>query len=80
MIDCDRACTVAFQAAGKQLNYFGGLIADAETAKYNLARAQLHAAALDGMLLRSDSHASLRNSILARIPPLGATPVTAQGE
>lgn len=80
MTGCNRACTVTFQAAGKYLYYFGDLAADSETAEHILACAQLHAAAPDGTLLRNDRPARLRNGILARIPPLSATPVAAQGE
>ena len=80
MTGCNRACTVTFQAAGKYLYYFGDLSADAETAEHILACAQLHAATADGTLLRNDRPLRLRNGILARIPPLVATPMAAQGE
>jgi predicted metal-binding protein len=70
MTGCNRACTVTFQAQGKQLYYFGDLVADTETAEHILICAQLHASTLDGTLLRNDRPARLRNGILARIPPL----------
>lgn len=66
---CSRACSVAFQAPGKYTYLFGDLVPDAETAEHVLACAALHAAAVDGNLLRNERPARLRSGILARLPP-----------
>ncbi|WP_372657508.1 DUF1636 family protein [Hydrogenophaga sp.] len=68
MSGCNRACTVAFQAAGKQTYYFGDLVADAETAAHVVACARLHHSSPDGTLDRNDRPERLRNGILARLP------------
>jgi predicted metal-binding protein len=68
MSGCNRACTVAFQAVGKQTYYFGDLVADAETAAHVLACAQLHHSSADGTLDRNHRPTRLRNGILARLP------------
>ncbi|AOW13061.1 metal-binding protein [Hydrogenophaga crassostreae] len=68
---CNRACTLAFQAAGKQTYYFGDLSCDAETAAHVLACARLHQCSADGTLERKDRPERLRNGILGRLPALG---------
>ena len=70
MSGCSRACTIAYQAAGKPTYYFGDLLADAETAEQVLACGQLHAYNADGALLRSQRPERLRGGILAKLPPL----------
>lgn len=70
MSGCERACTVAFQAAGKPTYYFGDLVADIETAAQVLACGQLHADNADGALLRSQRPDRLRGGILGKLPPL----------
>jgi predicted metal-binding protein len=76
MTGCSKACTVAFQAAGKPTYFFGDLLADAETAAQVLACARLHAHNADGALPRSQRPERLRGGILAKLPPLLATAVT----
>ena len=66
---CGRACSVAFQAPGKHTYLFGDLQPDAETAEHVLLCADMHAAAVDGNLLRNERPARLRSGILARLPP-----------
>ncbi|MDO9436589.1 DUF1636 domain-containing protein [Hydrogenophaga sp.] len=66
---CGRACSVAFQAPGKHTYLFGDLVPDAETAEHVLLCADMHAAAVDGNLLRNERPARLRSGILARLPP-----------
>jgi predicted metal-binding protein len=76
MSGCSRACTVAFQAAGKPTYYFGDLVADAETAEHVLACGLLHARNADGALLRSLRPERLRGGILAKLPPMLTLPPT----
>jgi len=71
---CSRACTVAYQAAGKHSYCFGDLLPDADTAAQVLACAALHAASVDGNLPRSERPERLRSGILLRLPPLQAAP------
>lgn len=71
---CSRACTVAYQAAGKHSYCFGDLQPDADTAAQVLACAALHAASADGNLPRSERPERLRGGILLRLPPLLAAP------
>ena len=66
---CSRACSVAFQAPGKYTYLFGDLQPDPATAEAVLACAALHAASVDGQLLRNERPEQLRNGILARLPP-----------
>lgn len=68
MSGCNRACTVAFQAVGKQTYYFGDLVADAETAAQVVACAQLHQLSADGALTRNRRPERLRQGILACLP------------
>ncbi|MGS0753394.1 DUF1636 domain-containing protein [Roseateles sp. GG27B] len=70
---CNRACTIALQAAGKHTYCFGDLLPDAETAEHLLACARLHQHSADGTLLRKDRPARLRSGILVRLPPFAAT-------
>lgn len=72
MSGCNRACTVAFQAVGKQTYCFGDLVADAETAAHVVACAHLHRNSVDGTLDRQHRPERLRNGILARLPAIGA--------
>ena len=65
---CSRACSVAFQAPGKHTYLFGDLVPDDETAQHVLVCAGMHAAAIDGNLLRNERPARLRSGILARLP------------
>lgn len=76
---CSRACTVAFQAAGKHSYCFGDLHPDADTAAQVLACAALHAASEDGNLPRGERPERLRAGILLRLPPLLAAPAQAKG-
>ena len=69
---CNRASTVALQAAGKHTYCFGDLVPDDETAAQLLALAELHQRSADGTLARNDRPARLRSGILVRLPPLGA--------
>lgn len=71
---CSRACTVAYQAAGKHSYCFGDLQPGADTAAQVLACAALHASSADGNLPRSDRPEQLRSGILLRLPPLLAAP------
>jgi predicted metal-binding protein len=71
MSGCARACTVAFQAAGKYSYYFGDLAPDGETAAQVVACAGLHRGSADGNLPRSGRPERLRGGILMRLPPLG---------
>lgn len=71
---CSRACTVAFQAAGKHSYCFGDLQPDATTAAQVLACALQHAGSSDGNLPRNERPERLRGGILLRLPPLGAPP------
>ena len=73
---CNRACTIALQAAGKHTYCFGDLLPDAETAEHLLACARLHQRSADGTLLRKDRPARLRSGILVRLPPFAATATT----
>lgn len=73
---CNRACTIALQAAGKHTYCFGDLLPDAETAEHLLACARLHQHSADGTLLRKDRPARLRSGILVRLPPFAATAAT----
>lgn len=76
---CSRACTVAYQAAGKHSYCFGDLLPDADTAAQVLACAALHAASVDGNLPRSERPERLRSGILLRLPPLQAAPAQTIG-
>lgn len=76
---CNRACTVAYQAAGKHSYCFGDLQPDADTAAQVLACARLHAASADGNLPRSERPERLRGGILLRLPPLQAPPAQTDG-
>lgn len=76
---CSRACTVAYQAAGKHSYCFGDLQPDADTAVQVLACASLHAASADGNLPRSERPERLRGGILMRLPPLLAAPAQTAG-
>lgn len=67
---CGRACTVAFQAAGKHAYLFGDMQADAATAADVVACAALHQQSTDGLLPRSSRPERLRKGILAKLPPL----------
>lgn len=67
---CSRACTVAFQAAGKHTYCFGDLRPDAATAAEVVVCALLHARSGDGNMPRSDRPERLRGGILMRLPPL----------
>jgi predicted metal-binding protein len=67
---CSRACTVAFQAAGKHTYCFGDLQPDAATAAEVVDCALLHARSGDGNMPRSDRPERLRGGILMRLPPL----------
>ena len=66
---CSRACTVAFQAPGKNTYLFGDLLPCEETAQHVLLCAALHASANDGALVRNDRPERLRSGILAKLPP-----------
>jgi predicted metal-binding protein len=76
---CSRACTVAYQAAGKHSYCFGELQPDAETAAQVLSCAALHAASADGNLPRTERPERLRGGILLRLPPLLAAPALCAG-
>jgi predicted metal-binding protein len=67
---CSRACTVAFQAAGKHSYCFGDLDPGASTAAQVLACALQHAHSSDGNLPRHERPERLRGGILLRLPPL----------
>lgn len=67
---CNRACTVALQAAGKHTYCFGDLVPDEETATQLLALGELHQRSADGTLARNDRPPRLRSGILVRLPPL----------
>ncbi len=67
---CSRACTVAFQAAGKHTYCFGDLQPDAATAAEVMVCASLHANSSDGNMPRSERPERLRGGILMRLPPL----------
>ena len=71
---CSRACTVAFQAAGKHSYCFGDLRPDAATAAQVLACALQHARSTDGNLPRNERPERLRGGILLRLPALDASP------
>lgn len=73
---CSRACTVAFQAAGKHSYCFGDLQPDANTAAQVLACALQHARSSDGNLPRNERPERLRGGILLRLPPLLEPPAT----
>ena len=73
---CSRACSVAFQAAGKLTYLFGDLEPDDETARHVLICAAMHAAAPDGNLVRNERPERLRSGILARLPPTLVSPRT----
>ena len=66
---CSRACSVAFQAPGKNTYLFGDLVPCEETAQHVLLCAALHASASDGALLRNARPERLRSGILAKLPP-----------
>lgn len=68
MNGCSRSCTVALQAPGKSVYFFGDLPADAETAQQVLACAQMHQHSPDGTLLRAERPERLREGIMARLP------------
>lgn len=70
---CNRACTLAFQAAGKQTYYFGDVVCDAEAAAHVVACGRLHQASADGTLERKDRPARLRSGILGRLPAMTTT-------
>ena len=70
MSSCSRACTVAFQAPGKQTYVFGDLQADTVTAEHVLACAVMHQRSADGLLPRKERPERLRQGILAKLPPL----------
>jgi predicted metal-binding protein len=74
MSGCSRACTVTLQAQGKFTYYFGDLAPDAETASQVIACAQLHKQSADGNLVRNTRPERLRSGILARLPPILASP------
>lgn len=71
---CSHACTVAFQAPGKNTYLFGDLMPDEETAQHVLLCAALHASTSDGALLRNDRPERLRKGILAKLPPFSGRP------
>ncbi|WP_235507410.1 DUF1636 domain-containing protein [Acidovorax sp. Leaf78] len=66
---CSRACSVAFQAAGKHTFVFGDLKPDEETARHVLDCGAMHATAVDGMLNRNERPERLRSGIVVRLPP-----------
>ena len=66
---CSRACTVAFQAAGKHSYQFGDLRPGADTARQLMDCAVLHHQSPDGMLARDSRPSLLRNGMLCRLPP-----------
>ena len=70
MSGCNRACTLAFQAPGKQTYYFGDAVCDAEMAAHVVACGRLHQASPDGTLDRKDRPERLRSGILARLPAM----------
>lgn len=70
---CSRACTVAFQAAGKHSYCFGDLQPDIAIAAQVLACALQHAHSSDGNLPRNERPERLRGGILLRLPPLVAS-------
>ena len=70
---CNRACTLAFQAAGKQTYYFGDVVCDAETAAHVVACGRLHQSSADGTLERKDRPERLRSGILGRLPAMATT-------
>jgi len=67
---CSRACTVAFQAAGKHSYQFGDLSPAADTARQLLDCAVLHQQSPDGMLARDSRPSLLRDGMLCRLPPV----------
>lgn len=67
---CSRACTVAFQAAGKHSYQFGDLAPSEAVARQLLDCAALHHSTPDGSLARDARPPLLRNGILCRLPPL----------
>lgn len=69
---CSRACSVAFQAAGKYTFIFGDLQPDALTARHVLECGAMHARAGDGMLARNERPERLRSGIVARLPPVAS--------
>ena len=69
---CSRACSVAFQAPAKHTYLFGDLAPDALTAEQVLDCALLHVHSADGVMDRKQRPESLRNGIVARLPPLQA--------
>ena len=74
MSGCSHACTVTLQAQGKFTYYFGDLAPDAETAAQVIACAQQHWQSADGNLARNTRPERLRSGILARLPPILASP------
>ena len=66
---CSRACSVAFQAPGKNTYLFGDLLPCEETAQHVLLCAALHASTSDGAMLRNARPERLRSGILAKLPP-----------
>jgi predicted metal-binding protein len=77
MSGCSRACTVAFQAAGKHTYVIGDLLADAETAADVLICARLHHGHPDGTMAWGDRPERLRRGILAKVPPAFESPAQA---
>jgi len=77
MSGCSRACTVAFQAAGKHTYVIGDLLADEQTAADVLLCARLHQAHPDGTMAWGDRPERLRKGILAKVPPAFAAPARA---
>lgn len=74
MAGCSRACTVAFQAAGKHSYQFGDLTPSESLASQLLDCAALHHCTPDGNLARDARPPLLHSGILCRLPPL-ETPV-----
>ena len=69
MSGCNRACTLAIQAAGKWSYYWGDLTPDAETATQVVASALMHQCKLDGELPWGSRPERLKIGVLARLPP-----------
>ena len=70
MAGCSRACTVAFQAAGKYSYQFGDLTPSEALARQLLECAVLHHRTPEGNLARDARPPLLRSGILCRLPPL----------
>jgi len=67
---CKRACAIGVMAPGKVTYLFGDLPPTPDAAADIAAFALQHAHAVDGWVPRADRPPTLREGILARLPPL----------